>query len=195
MTGIWRPVPGYEGRYEVSDHGQVRNATGRVLRQGFTEFGYRTVSLSADGSRKTCRVHRLVLTTFDRPPTADEVTRHLDGDPSNNVRSNLCWGTQSENCRDMLSHGTHNTGSATHCSSGHKFTPENTLHIKRSAGDKDQGPRRVCRTCNRTRITDWYHRRKDSTAARPVTCSACGATVRRDCLPRHTRRHHLAGAA
>lgn len=37
--------------------------------------------------------------------------RHLDGDPSNNQLSNLCWGTSAENAADRIEHGTIGRGS------------------------------------------------------------------------------------
>lgn len=59
MTEAWRPVPGYEGRYEVSDEGRVQSAgfvvptknawpafrPGRVLAQATKTNGYRQVTL------------------------------------------------------------------------------------------------------------------------------------------------------
>jgi len=31
-TEEWRPVPGYEGHYEVSDHGRIRSLKGGTVR-------------------------------------------------------------------------------------------------------------------------------------------------------------------
>lgn len=55
---------------------------------------------------KAGKVHRVVLTVFDRPPKKGEECRHLDGNSLNNHISNLKWGTAKENTYDKLDHGT-----------------------------------------------------------------------------------------
>ncbi len=106
----WAPVPGYEGLYEVSDDGRVYSfLVGRQL--GYMNpDGYRIVKLhksdKQDGFR-VLRVHRLVLLAFVGPAPEGMECRHLNGDPSDNRLSNLRWGTQSENVRDAIRHGTH----------------------------------------------------------------------------------------
>jgi hypothetical protein len=63
--------------------------------------GYRILSLG----NYTTKLHRLILTVFQRSPTRCEQGRHLDGDPSNNDNSNLCWGTSKQNWIDRKLHG------------------------------------------------------------------------------------------
>jgi hypothetical protein len=47
---------------------------------------------------KTYRVARLICEAFHGPaPFSEAVVMHLDEDPTNNVPSNLRWGTQKEN--------------------------------------------------------------------------------------------------
>lgn len=104
---IWKPVVGDEGIYEVSSFGRVRSVPrgGRrsvVLRPSIDKKGYARVDLR--GSTK--KVHRLVLTAFDRPANPGEEGAHLDGNPSNNCRENLAWKTSSENKDDQRRHGT-----------------------------------------------------------------------------------------
>lgn len=74
----WRPVPGYEGRYEVSDQGQVRSlprtsitgrkVPGRILSTETESAGQKKVTLYRDGKRDTRRVYLLVAEAFQRPP-------------------------------------------------------------------------------------------------------------------------------
>lgn len=91
----WRPVPGDEGRYEVSDLGRVRNArTGRVLRAGRSSSGYLTVCLGRDRSRA---VHGLVARAFLGEPPAGHEVMHLDEDRTNPRLDNLRYGTRTEN--------------------------------------------------------------------------------------------------
>lgn len=101
----WRPVVGYEGLYEVSDHGRVRRvATGKILRFGMSagsgkpsSKGYRTCALYRDGKPQRFRVHTLVLAAFiGRRPDGHECN-HKDGDKANNHASNLEWVTPAQN--------------------------------------------------------------------------------------------------
>jgi hypothetical protein len=116
----WRPIPGFEGLYEVSDHGRVRRLRVKGGRREYTApaivpvrpiakgGGYLWVRLY-DGHGtvvRTCAIHRLVLTVFVREPKAEEQARHLDGVRTNNCVSNLCWGTAKENAADRERHGT-----------------------------------------------------------------------------------------
>ena len=51
-------------------------------------------------------VHRLVLEAFVGSCPKDYQSRHLDGNPGNPERTNLCWGTRKENMADKTIHGT-----------------------------------------------------------------------------------------
>lgn len=110
----WRPVVGYEGRYEVSNFGQVKSLSkmgGRkMLRTAPGRKGYPECSLYGAGgkqSRKTHRVHNLVAAAFLGPRPAGRHVRHLDGDSAKPWSFNLAYGTPQENLDDMLRHGTH----------------------------------------------------------------------------------------
>ena len=110
---IWKPIVGFEGRYEVSNHGRVksllrcRGTTERILKP-FTnnQVGHLSVRLYARRERRGSLVHRLVLTAFVGPCPSGTECRHLDGNPTNNHVGNLCWGTRTENMADNIRHGT-----------------------------------------------------------------------------------------
>lgn len=159
----WRPIPGQEGSYEVSNLGRVRSLDrvitektgksrrkrGRVLKPFKGDaYGHGVVSF---GKRDRHYVHHVVLETFagPRPSPAHEAC-HNDGDPRNNALGNLRWDTASANQRDRLKHGTHHYAKRTHCENGHEYTPENT-YIRRRTGPRWHGvsESRVCRTCTR----------------------------------------------
>lgn len=114
---IWQEVAGYEGRYEVSDAGQVRSlstyrpTSGGILAHWVQNRGYRYVTLrGADGSKKAFAVHRLVLEAFHGPCPEGKQVAHFDGDPSNNHISNLRWASAKENIADRTRHGRTATG-------------------------------------------------------------------------------------
>lgn len=125
----WLPVVGYEGYYEVSDHGRVRSVdrmvrsgatgsvwlAGRTLRPGTGRTGHLRVSLSREGRQTTHSVHALVLTAFiGRRPDEMEAC-HTNGDEKDNRLENLRWGTRSDNVLDQVLHGDHVNASKLVC--------------------------------------------------------------------------------
>lgn len=117
LTEEWRPVEGYPG-YEVSDLGRVRSwrsngkgggfrAAPRVFSPSKKRNGYLQVNLWRDGVRSTFTVHSLVAEAFIGPRPEGQECRHRDGDKSNNRKSNLLWGTPSENSMDNVALGVH----------------------------------------------------------------------------------------
>lgn len=101
MTEIWLPVFGYEGLYEVSNLGNVRSLFRykKVLKWNITKNGYATVQLFKNKVGKRLLVHRIVATTFIRPPKPKEQVNHIDEDKLNNNLANLEWLTPCENMR------------------------------------------------------------------------------------------------
>lgn len=116
----WRPVPQFEGYYEVSSQGRVRaiarsiiDSNGhkrsykeRILKQDTDKDGYKKVRLSMGDSQKRLSVHHIVLFTHTGARPSGHIGMHVDGDPSNNTPGNLKWGTPLENKRDQILHGT-----------------------------------------------------------------------------------------
>lgn len=101
MTEEWKPIPGYEGLYEISNLGRVRglasNSVGLLASSFIERNRYCFVNLSKENKQRTLRVHRLVLLAFVGPPEPGQVCMHLDNNPRNNALSNLRWGSQKEN--------------------------------------------------------------------------------------------------
>lgn len=153
----WRPVPDWEGFYEVTAEGRIRSLS-RVVRSAYNSrtykngkelqpvahprFGYLTVGLSRDGQATRRAVHSLVAETFIGPrPNGAEVC-HIDGNPANNGLENLRYGTHAENEADKRRHGTSWPATRTHCVNGHQYTEESTAYSLRDGA-------RVCRNCSR----------------------------------------------
>ena len=121
MPSNWRPVPGFDRYYEVSDEGEVRSLDrtvahgkhgfttyrGRVLKARPTKGGYLLVALSYGTKRRAIYVHHLVLLAFvgPRPPAEGRSEiRHLNGDKRDNRLTNLAYGSAKENAADRRLH-------------------------------------------------------------------------------------------
>ena len=103
----WRDVPGYEGRYIVSDHGNMWSVLAwKPLRHHLDRHGRPSVKLSRNYHRRATYVSSLVLEAFTGPRPDGKECSHLDGDPLNNHISNLVWETREENMARKLEHGT-----------------------------------------------------------------------------------------
>lgn len=108
----WRDVPGYEGRYQVSDTGLVYSLlTDKCLAQHERgrgrSNGYLSVALRKNGAQRSFQVHVLVATVFVRNPRLCKTVNHEDFDRVNNHWRNLTWMTQLENVRHAVTHGRH----------------------------------------------------------------------------------------
>lgn len=93
-------VPGYEGLYEISEHGNVYNLKKdrEIYVDRTNQHGYGRVNLFGPEGRQRHFVHRLVSQTYHPDKyTADKVIDHLDGDKRNNYYLNLEPTSQSEN--------------------------------------------------------------------------------------------------
>ncbi|MGP6177856.1 NUMOD4 domain-containing protein [Microbacterium sp. A196] len=95
----WRPVPGYEGLYEVSDSGRIRNAratqgrpAGYVLSTPVNRVtGCAVVRLYGPQGGKTLAVHRLVARAFHGEPPAGANAKHINRIKADNRADNLEW--------------------------------------------------------------------------------------------------------
>lgn len=109
-TEIWKPVPGLETRYEVSNQGRVRSLRFR----GQAKLGERIMKLTKCSSTgylvvKLCskkrQVHQLIAESFIGPQEKGMDINHIDGDRTNNNLANLEYLTRRQNLlhsRDVL---------------------------------------------------------------------------------------------
>lgn len=93
-------VPGYESIYQISSDGKVWNVkSGATLRGNVNSHGYVVVSLTKDGVKKDCKLHRLLALAFLPNPNDFDCVNHKDGDKLNNSLDNLEWCTKGYNNR------------------------------------------------------------------------------------------------
>ena len=111
---IWKPVKGYEGLYEVSSYGRVKNlgkyyqetfngitktmySSPRMSTLRYDNYGYLRTQLTKDGKCKHFLVHRLVAIAFIPTDDCSLQINHKDGIKDNNNVENLEWVTPKEN--------------------------------------------------------------------------------------------------
>ena len=87
----WKNIIGYEGLYEVSDKGNVRNVRRNTLLRFSKNQGYIEVYLYKNGIRNGFKVHRIVAQAFIPNPDNLPQVNHKDEDKTNNSVDNLEW--------------------------------------------------------------------------------------------------------
>jgi len=118
---VWKDIPGYEGKYQVSNLGRVKSLSRiihganqssaytwvskeRILRPGrHDKSGHLSVMLNSP--RRCCLVHQLVLRAFIGESSDGTVVLHKNGDSADNRLENLRYDTQSENVHDVYRQG------------------------------------------------------------------------------------------
>ena len=106
----WKDIPGYEGRYQVSNTGKVKSMNyGRTGVPGimtpYDNRGYKCVHIrNAHKQRKMHYVHRLIWETFVGPIPEGLQINHKDENKINNSLENLEVVTPKQN----LNFGTRN---------------------------------------------------------------------------------------
>lgn len=114
----YKDINGFEGMYQISNLGNVKSLSRRVLSRYSNDriinekllslnkdkaTGYVSITLSLGKKRITKSVHRLVASAFiDNPLNKPEVN-HINGIQHDNRAENLEWVTKSENCKHAYS--------------------------------------------------------------------------------------------
>ena len=106
----WKDIEGYEGYYQVSNHGRVKSlsrkrAAGgkpgmlkeKILKGSINSDGYKNVRLYINGTKKTFKIHQLVADNFIIKGKYHQCINHKDGDKTNNYIENIERCTIKEN--------------------------------------------------------------------------------------------------
>lgn len=116
---VWRPVVGYEGKYEVSNLGRFRRIGGRarekvvkyyLLKGSITVYGYNHIVFHRDGKQKSFRSARIVMQAFRGPCPAGMEVLHRNSRRTDDRLCNLRYGTRADNELDKVLAGTSNRG-------------------------------------------------------------------------------------
>lgn len=107
---IWKDIPGFETRYQVSNMGRVKsksyirsNGFGlyrtreQILNPFKEKCGYLKVVLNKNGKKSRVKIHRLVAITFIPNPNNKSEIDHINTNVEDNRVDNLRWVTSSEN--------------------------------------------------------------------------------------------------
>lgn len=111
MKEIYKPINGYEGKYMISNLGNVMSLDyqntrrAKVLTPVKHHDGYLFVHL---GKNKIKMVHTIVAETFIPNPEGKKFVNHIDGNKQNNVVKNLEWVTAKENVNHAIRTGLRN---------------------------------------------------------------------------------------
>lgn len=145
---VWRDIPGSAG-YQASSAGRVRSVSRTVQHANGSSYSVRGTVLAPcvrrDGylqvniNRKSVKVHKAIAMAFLGDSECSVL--HRNGIATDNRPENLYYGTQSQNLRDAVRHGTHAGVRKTHCPYGHEFTPDNIYWTGRL------GTSRRCKVC------------------------------------------------
>lgn len=110
----WRDIDGFDGRYQISNHGNIQHRVGGDAYGGYTylmmrtvnNVGYRSVSLyvSPRKARKYL-IHQLVARAFIPNPENKPDVNHINGVKYDNFVENLEWVTPKENSEHAVRTG------------------------------------------------------------------------------------------
>lgn len=142
---IWRDIPGFETKYEVSNFGNVRGLPrhtghqrikGKTLKPFQSDCGYFYVNLCRKNNPKHTAIHRLVCQVFHgNAPEGCTDVNHKDGNKSNNFAGNLEWMTRPANQLHAADIGLKPHGEESHLS---KLTLAQVQEIRALKGTMSQ---------------------------------------------------------
>lgn len=97
MEEIWKDIQGYEGLYQISNYGRIKNKKNEYKTPPTMSNGYKKVCLYKNGVYKNYLVHRLVWITFNGEIPKNIQVNHIDEDKTNNCLWNLNLMTPKQN--------------------------------------------------------------------------------------------------
>ena len=130
----FRPVPGYEGYYEVSNFGNVKSLTNdKILKPCLGSRGYYMVRVYKDNKGNTMSIHVLVAMAFlgHKPDGYKIVVDHIDNNKLNNHVSNLQLISNRENTSKDKKNGTSKYTGVTWYNASNKWLAQIAINSKK----------------------------------------------------------------
>lgn len=151
---IWKDIQGYEGLYQASTKGRIRSldrvvrmgeknlrCTGRIFVGKINRFGYMSINISVNNSKKHYTIHRLVAQTFIPNPENKPQVNHINGIKTDNRVENLEWCTSKENSIHAWKNGlmTKCSGKNSYLYGIHPDKSPNAKKVKCTESNKEWG--------------------------------------------------------
>lgn len=102
MEEIWKDIPNFENKFQISNFGNLRHNTRGEwkLRKNTNKKGSYFNVILVDGlNKKSEKIHRLVAKAFIPNPENKPMVNHINGNKQDNRVENLEWVTSKENCK------------------------------------------------------------------------------------------------
>jgi hypothetical protein len=105
-NGIWRDVVGWEGRYQVSNLGNIKSVKRNIILSPKNNHdGYLRIQLWKNNKALFVSIHRLVAEAFVENKENKPFVNHINGIKNDNILENLEWVTQQENVQHAWKNG------------------------------------------------------------------------------------------
>lgn len=105
----WKEIPGYNGKYLISNLGRIKSTYGkqeRIMR--LSKSGkYQILNLSHNGNVKTYMVQSLMGKVWMEKPDEESWIKHIDGNTMNNDVNNLAWSKKGNLLKESFENGSH----------------------------------------------------------------------------------------
>ena len=93
---IWKPIKEFDGKYQISNFGNIKS-NNKILKPRLANGGYYRINLYYKGKYKTYNIHRFVANEFCENKYNKRCVNHKDCNTKNNNADNLEWVTHREN--------------------------------------------------------------------------------------------------